>query len=206
MVRFGILGFGLHGVKRLMPGFALAKNCCVTALSRRDITKAQESARQFNIPQAFDSAEQLCRSPEVDAVFVTTPNACHLRDVLLALECGKPVLCEKPMAISADESRQMVLAARKANLLLGVAQVFRFLDSTARLRERVAAGQIGLQFRSVIHFVFRLNSHRISVAVAHQAWLQLPQRIPSDKIRHRPSGAIPRGDLSDSGPLTVDQS
>jgi len=40
MVRFGILGFGLHGVKRLMPGFALAKNCCVTALSRRDITKA----------------------------------------------------------------------------------------------------------------------------------------------------------------------
>src|ERR671924_445916 len=103
MVRFGILGFGLHAVKRLMPGFALAKNCHVTALSRRDMTKARESARQFNIPLAFDSAEKMCRSPEVDAVFVTTPNSCHLADVLLALECGKPVLCEKPMAISADE-------------------------------------------------------------------------------------------------------
>ena len=169
MVRFGILGFGLHGVKRLMPGFALAKNCCVTALSRRDITKAQESARQFNIPQAFDSAEQLCRSPEVDAVFVTTPNACHLRDVLLALECGKPVLCEKPMAISADESRQMVLAARKANLLLGVAQVFRFLDSTARLRERVAAGQIGRPMFARSEFSFQAKGGHARTWIADRA-------------------------------------
>ena len=97
MIRFGILGFGLHAVKRLMPGFALAQNCRVTALSRRTMEKAQESARQHNIPLAFDSAEDMCRSPEVDAVLVTTPNACHLADVLLALQCGKPVLCEKPM-------------------------------------------------------------------------------------------------------------
>jgi 1,5-anhydro-D-fructose reductase (1,5-anhydro-D-mannitol-forming) len=143
MIRFGILGFGLHAAKRLMPGFALAQNCQVTALSRRDLEKAQESAREWKIPFAFDSAEGLCRSPEVDAIFVTTPNSCHLQDVLLAIECGKPVLCEKPMAINADECHRMVEAARKANALLGVAQVFRFENSTARLKERVAAGQIG---------------------------------------------------------------
>jgi predicted dehydrogenase len=143
LIRFGILGFGLHAVKRLMPGFALARNCRVTALSRRSAEKAQESARQHNIPLAFDSAEALCRSPEVDAVLVTTPNACHLADVLLALRCGKPVLCEKPMGVQASECRQMVEAARRAGLLLGVAQVFRFEESTARLRERLAAGAIG---------------------------------------------------------------
>jgi 1,5-anhydro-D-fructose reductase (1,5-anhydro-D-mannitol-forming) len=143
MIRFGILGFGLHAVKRLMPGFALAQNSRVTALSRRTMAKAQESARQYQIPLAFDSAEDLCRSMEVDAVLVTTPNACHLTDVLLALRCGKPVLCEKPMAVHADECRQMVAAARNAGLLLGVAQVFRFEESTARLRDRVSAGQIG---------------------------------------------------------------
>jgi predicted dehydrogenase len=143
LIRFGILGFGLHAVKRLMPGFALAQNCRVSALSRRTLEKAQESARQHKIPLAFDSAEDLCRSPEVDAVLVTTPNACHLADVLLALRCGKPVLCEKPMGIHASECRQMVEAARNAGLLLGVAQVFRFEESTARLRERVAAGEIG---------------------------------------------------------------
>jgi predicted dehydrogenase len=143
MIRFGIVGFGLHAVRRLMPGFALAKNSRVTALSRRDLEKARESARQYEIPLAFDSAESLCRSPEVDAVLVTTPNAMHLDDVLLALKCGKPVLCEKPMGMDADECRQMVEAARDAELLLGVAQVFRFENSTARLRERIAAGQIG---------------------------------------------------------------
>src|SRR6202040_3152403 len=138
LIRFGILGFGLHAVKCLMPGFALAQNCRVTALSRRTLEKAQESARQYNIPLAFDSAEDMCRSPQVDAVLVTTPNACHLADVLLALRCGKPVLCEKPMGVHASECRKMVEAARSANLLLGVAQVFRFEESTARFRERVA--------------------------------------------------------------------
>src|SRR5437868_3293961 len=143
MIRFGILGFGLHAVKRLMPGFALAKNCRVTALSRREIGKARESARQFDIPHAFGSSEELCRSKEVDAIFVTTPNACHAADVLLALSCGKPVLCEKPMAVNADQCRRMVEAAKKAKLLLGVAEVFRFENSTARLRERIAAGEVG---------------------------------------------------------------
>ena len=143
MINFGIVGFGLHAVKRLMPGFASAKNCRVVALSRRDPEKAQASARQFQIPLAFTSAEELCRSSEVDAVFVATPNACHLQDVLLAIEHRKPVLCEKPMGISADQCRQMVEAARHAKVLLGVAQVFRFEESTNRIRQRIAAGQIG---------------------------------------------------------------
>ena len=143
MINFGILGFGLHAVKRLMPGFAGAKNCRVVALSRRDWTKAQDSARQFEVPLPFASAEELCRSPQVDAVLVTTPNACHLQDVLLAIKYGKAVLCEKPMGVNAEQCRRMVEAARKAKVLLGVAQVFRFENTTARLRERVAAGQIG---------------------------------------------------------------
>ncbi|HTS58266.1 MAG TPA: Gfo/Idh/MocA family oxidoreductase [Terriglobales bacterium] len=143
MINFGILGFGLHAVKRLMPGFAGAENCRVVALSRRDWAKAQESARQFQVPLAFASAEELCRSSEVDAVLVTTPNACHLEDVLLAIKYGKAVLCEKPMGVNADQCRRMVEAAREAEVLLGVAQVFRFEQTTARFRERLAAGQIG---------------------------------------------------------------
>jgi predicted dehydrogenase len=143
MVNFGIVGFGLHAVKRLMPGFQSAGNCRVIALSRRTAAKAQESSRQYNIPLAFDSAEALCQSSQVDAVFVATPNSCHLQDVLVAVKHGKPVLCEKPMAINAGQCRQMVEAAAKARVLLGVAQVFRFEESMAWFRDRVAAGQIG---------------------------------------------------------------
>jgi predicted dehydrogenase len=168
MIRFGILGFGLHAVKRLMPGFALAQNCRVTALSRRTIEKARESARQHNIPLAFDSAEDLCRSTEVDAVLVTTPNACHLDDVLLAIRCGKPVLCEKPMGLSAGECRKMVEAAHSAGLLLGVAQVFRFEESTARLRELVAAGQVG-------KVVFARSEFSFPAGAGHaRAWIRDP--------------------------------
>jgi 1,5-anhydro-D-fructose reductase (1,5-anhydro-D-mannitol-forming) len=143
MINFGIIGFGLHAVKRLMPGFAQAKNCRVVALSRRDWSKAQDSARQFEVPLPFASAEELCRSSRVDAVLVTTPNACHLQDVLLGIRHGKAVLCEKPMGVNADECGRMVEAAHKAKVPLGVAQVFRFEDSTARLRERLSAGDIG---------------------------------------------------------------
>jgi predicted dehydrogenase len=143
MVRFGIVGFGLHAVKRLMPGFSLSKNCSVTALSRRNINQARQSAAQFKIPLAFDSVEELCRSSEVDAVLVTTPNSCHLADVLAAVDASKPVLCEKPLAMNADECRQMVEAARRKNVLFGVAHVFRFEESTRAIRRLVGDGKIG---------------------------------------------------------------
>ncbi len=85
MIRFGIAGFGLHAVRRLMPGFALARNCKVVALSRRDSHKAREAAAQYSIPHVFASTEELCRCSEVDAVLVATPNVCHLQDVLTAV-------------------------------------------------------------------------------------------------------------------------
>jgi predicted dehydrogenase len=96
----------------------------------------------------------------VDAVLVTTPNALHLVDVLTAIEHGKAVLCEKPMGMNADECRQMVEAARHAGVPLGVAQVFRFEDSTARLRERIAAGQIGRPIFARAEFSYSAKTHQ----------------------------------------------
>ena len=159
MIRYGILGFGLHAVRRLMPGFALASNSRVTALSRREVKQAQASAAEYKIPHAFDSAADLCRSPDVDAILVATPDCSHLKDVLLAIESGKPVLCEKPMGMNAVECRQMVEAARGAKLLLGVAQVFRFERSAARLRERVAARQVGRPVFARAEFSYSARTH-----------------------------------------------
>lgn len=126
-----------------MPGFALAKNCTVTALSRRDPAKAHEASQRYRIPHVFFSTEDLCRCPEVDAVFVASPNSIHLADVLTAVAARKPVLCEKPMGMNANECRQMIDAAGQAGVLLGVAQIFRFEESTARFRARVARGDVG---------------------------------------------------------------
>src|SRR5215472_18775926 len=114
MIRFGIAGFGLHAVKRLMPGFANARNCKVTALSRRNPEGARESAREFGIEHAFTSTAELCACHHVDALFIATPHAMHLADVLEAARHRKPVLVEKPMAMNAAEARRMVEATNSA--------------------------------------------------------------------------------------------
>ncbi len=143
MIRFGIVGFGAHAVKRLMPGFSKARRCRVTALSRRDLQRAKASAAQFGIEHAFASTAELCASPEVDAVFVCSPDGLHYSDVLEAIRHGKAVLCEKPMARNSQEAREMVDAARAAKVLLGVAHVMRFEESVKFFREHVMGGSIG---------------------------------------------------------------
>src|ERR1017187_6064391 len=143
MIRYGILGFGLHAVRRLMPGFALASNSRVTALSRRDMKQAEASAAEYRIPHAFDSAADLCRSPEVDAIFVATPDCSHFKDVLLAIESGKPVLCEKPMGMNAGGGGQWGERPRGRNRLVGVPRVFLWEGSPPGLGERSRGGQGG---------------------------------------------------------------
>ena len=126
MVRYGILGFGHHAAKRLVPAFAAARHSSLVGLWRRDFAKARANARDFKIEHAFETAEALCASPEIDAVFVASPDALHLHDVLLALKHGKPVLCEKPLAMNAAEVETMLAAQAKAGVAFGVAQNMRY--------------------------------------------------------------------------------
>jgi predicted dehydrogenase len=170
MIRFGIAGFGLHAVRRLMPGFANARNCRVTALSRRDPERARESAREFGIEHAFTSTADLCACPDVDAVFIATPDALHLADVLDCVRHKKPALVEKPMAMNSAEAQQMVEAAQAANVLLGVAHVMRFEDSVRWFRERIASGAIGKPVLARAAFVAPLlNSARTWINDPHLA-------------------------------------
>lgn len=142
-VRYGVLGFGLHAAKRLAPAFAQARRSTLAALWRRDGAKAAITARQFHIPLTFATAEELCASPEIDAVFVASPDALHLPHVRLALQAGKPVLCEKPLGMNAGEVRAMLAASGRAARLLGVAQNFRYNRSVQLIRDWVAAGRVG---------------------------------------------------------------
>ena len=159
MLRFGIAGFGRQAVKRLMPGFRLAHRCQVTALSRRDLGQAQRSAAQFGIPFAFDSVEALCASSEVDAVFVASPDAMHCADTLCGLRHGKAVLCEKPMAMNADECRRMVAVSKETGKLLGVAHVFRFEESVAQARQILAGGELGRIVHARLEFHYPASGH-----------------------------------------------
>ncbi len=91
---------------------------------------------QSDIASAAVRPRKSCASPtDVDAVFVTSPDALHREHVELALHCGKPVLCEKPLGMDPAECERMISAAAAAGLPLGVAQVFRFEESVNCIRK-----------------------------------------------------------------------
>lgn len=143
MIRYGLLGFGHHCEKRLVPAFPGARASALVGIWRRDLEKAAANARKYSIEHVFTTSEELCASPAIDAVFVTSPDALHLPDVLLALKHGKPVLCEKPLGMGVDEVEQMLAAAEKAGQRLGVAQNMRYNRSLEIMRDWVAEGRIG---------------------------------------------------------------
>jgi 1,5-anhydro-D-fructose reductase (1,5-anhydro-D-mannitol-forming) len=142
-VRFAILGFGHHAVRRLLPAFSKCTDAKLTGMWRRDQVAAAQNCAEYWIPHCFPTREALCSSPDVDVVLITSPDAMHWDDTLLALSHGKAVLCEKPVAMNAAEAEEMQAAARAAGLLYGVAQNFRFNRSLEWMREQVAAGRIG---------------------------------------------------------------
>ena len=167
MTRYGILGFGHHAIKRLLPGFAGAESSQVTALCRRDPAKAEANAREHDIPHVFSSAEELCASPKIDAVFVVSPDALHLPHVLMAAQHGKPVLCEKPLAMNAAEVEKMLFATRATGVVLGVAQNMRYNESVQLMREWIAEGRIGQPLLAQSQFCY--NAER-----SPRAWIYDP--------------------------------
>jgi predicted dehydrogenase len=164
MVRYGILGFGHHAIKRLMPAFAKGQ---VTGIWRRDPAKAQANAAEYHIPHAFQSAEELCASSEIDAVFIVSPDALHLPHVLLAAQHGKPVLCEKPLAMNAAEVEKMLFATRAAGVVFGVAQNMRYNASAQIIRQWIVEGRIGQPV--LAHSQFCYNAER-----SPRAWIYDP--------------------------------
>jgi predicted dehydrogenase len=164
MVRYGILGFGHHAIKRLMPAFAGAQ---VAGIWRRDSVKARANAREHHIPHVFDSDEELCASPNIDAVFVVSPDAYHLPHVLLAAQHGKPVLCEKPLGMNAAEVEKMLFATRAAGVVFGVAQNMRYNTSIQLIREWIAEGRIGQPL--LAHSQFCYNAEK-----SPRAWIYDP--------------------------------
>jgi 1,5-anhydro-D-fructose reductase (1,5-anhydro-D-mannitol-forming) len=142
-VRFAILGFGHHAVRRLLPAFAKCEQATLSGMWRRDQEAALKNCAEYKIPHCFPTREDLCSSPDVDVVFITSPDAMHRDDMLLALQHGKAVLCEKPLAMNAAEAEEMNATAKKAGVLFGVAQNFRFNRSLEWMREQIVAGRIG---------------------------------------------------------------
>jgi predicted dehydrogenase len=138
---WGILGPG--GIaKAFATDLKLLDGHSVAAVGSRTLKNAQEFAHTFG-GTAYGSYEALVADPSVDAIYVATPHPAHKDNVVLALNAGKPVLCEKPFAVNAKEAQEMVATAQKNNVAMMEAMWSRFLPHYAQVREIVASGVLG---------------------------------------------------------------
>ena len=139
-IRWGIIGTG--GIARAFArDIARAEGHQVYAVGSRSSSTAESFASEFPCI-AFSSYEELVGS-DLDAVYVATPHPMHAPHTILALDNGKPVLCEKPFAVNAGESAAMIAKAREKNLLLVEAMWSRFLPHYRKIRELVESGELG---------------------------------------------------------------
>jgi predicted dehydrogenase len=145
-IRLGLVGVGAAAQVNHIPALRKTEGIELVALADRDPEKAQRVAQKFQVERAYRRIEELLGDDEIDAVDVCTPNFLHAPMAIAALEAGKHVLCERPLARSADEAAAMAKAAKKADRVLMCAVQHRFRADAQLLRTFVEKGELGELF------------------------------------------------------------
>jgi predicted dehydrogenase len=153
-VRWGILGAANIGVRKVIPAMQRGARSRVVAIASRDLAKARAAAGELGIAKAYGSYEELLADPEVEAIYNPLPNHLHVPWTIRAAEAGKHVLCEKPIALSAAEARQLLDVRARTGVHIGEAFMVRNHPQWLAVRELVASGRIG-ELRVVAgHFAY----------------------------------------------------
>jgi predicted dehydrogenase len=142
-VRWGVLGAANIALKKVIPGMQKSELARVVAIASRDAEKARAAADQLGIARAYGSYDELLDDPEIEAIYNPLPNHLHVPWSIRAAERGKHVLCEKPIALSADEARQLLAVRDKAGVKIGEAFMVRTHPQWLKVKELVMAGRIG---------------------------------------------------------------
>ncbi|MFL5187261.1 MAG: Gfo/Idh/MocA family protein [Microvirga sp.] len=145
-VRWGILSTAKIGRVKVVPGMMKSPLCDVVAVASRDAQSARGMAEELGIAKAYGSYEALLADPEIEAIYNPLPNHLHVPMTLAAAAAGKHVLCEKPIAITADEAEQLRRAA--SQVLIAEAFMVRHHPQWHRARDVIRSGDIG-ELRSI---------------------------------------------------------
>lgn len=143
-IAWGIISTAKIGTEQVIPAIQQAENCRVHAISSRDQKKAQEAAGRLDIPKAYGSYQDLLADEAIEAIYNPLPNHLHVPYTIDALEAGKHVLCEKPVAMDADEAEELREASEAyPNLKVMEAFMYRFHPQWRKAKELVDDGAIG---------------------------------------------------------------
>jgi len=156
-LRWGILSTANIGRIAVIPAIREARGCEVVAVASRELGRAREFAKENGIPEPVGSYQALLEDERVDAVYIPLPNSLHREWTVRAAQAGKHVLCEKPLAVSADDCDAMAAAAKSAGVVCMEAFMYRFHPRIDLVLDLIAGGTIG-ELRSVYSaFTFKLT-------------------------------------------------
>ncbi len=129
--------------RKVIPGARASGQVELVAVASRDQKRADEYAKEWDIPRAFGTYDDLLADPEIEAVYISLPNTMHCDWSMRALEAGKHVLCEKPLSRHPEEVTAAFDTADRTGLHLSEAFMYRHNPQTKRVQELVADGAIG---------------------------------------------------------------
>ena len=154
-LRIGLIGAG--GIMRWshLAGWKEVPNVELVAVCDINKQAAEVVAKEHAIPRVFTDFRDLVKIKEIDAVDICTPNRVHTPAALAAFAAGKHVLCEKPLAVSVREVKQMIAAARKARKMLMTAQHQRYTGASVALKQFIAAHPLGEVYHARVHALRR---------------------------------------------------
>ena len=175
-VKWGVIGVAKIATEKVIPAMQRGEVSEIAAIASRDLGKARAAADKLGIPRAYGSYEELLADPEIEAIYNPLPNEGHVPWTLRALAAGKHVLCEKPIALDAEEARPLIDARNRSGKLVAEAFMVRFHPQWRRARELARDGTIGEAQAIQTFFSYRL--------------------LDPDNVRNRPPGG---GGLYDIG-------
>jgi predicted dehydrogenase len=150
-VRWGILGTAKIAVAKVIPAMQRSDGCEIAAIASRDLSKAKAAAGELNIPNTYGSYEELLADNSIEAIYNPLPNNLHVPWTVRAAEAGKHVLCEKPIALSAEEARTLIDVRDRTGVRIQEAFMVRTHPQWLETRRLIHSGRIG-SLRSITGF------------------------------------------------------
>ena len=141
VVKFGVIGAGGIAYRKTIPGMLKAKNCRLVAVM--DPQNIQRIAAEFGVSSAYTKEADLLADPEVEAVYIASPVFCHARQIQMAAEAGKHILCEKPLTLNLAQAKAAVAACRKHKVFLQQGYMMKFHGAHVKIKELIEQGRIG---------------------------------------------------------------
>jgi predicted dehydrogenase len=157
VVNWGVLGVAKIATEKVIPAMQRGEVSRIRAIASRDAARARAAAETLGIPKAYGSYEDLLADPEIDAIYNPLPNELHAPWTERALAAGKHVLCEKPIALDANEAARLIAARDRSGKLVAEAFMVRFHPQWRRAREIVSTGGIGEVGAIQTLFAYRLE-------------------------------------------------